>query len=59
MPKCDFNERASQLRHGSSPVNLLHITPFTKNTSRWLLLNISDAFFIKWFVFNKLMEFLY
>ena len=30
------------LRHGCSPVNLLHIsrTPFTKNTSRWLLLSI-------------------
>ena len=28
------------LRHGFSSVNLLHIfrTPFTKNTSRWLLL---------------------
>ena len=33
MPKCDFNKVA--LRHGYSPVNLLHIfrTPFTKNTS--------------------------
>ena len=31
------------LRHGCSPVNLLHIfrTPFPKNTSRWLLLNYS------------------
>ena len=30
------------VRHGCSPVNLLHIfrTPFSKNTSRWLLLNI-------------------
>ena len=29
------------LRHGCSPVNLLHIfrTPFLKNTSGWLLLN--------------------
>ena len=29
------------LRHGCSPVNLLHIfrTPFLKNTSRWLLLS--------------------
>ena len=28
------------LRHGSSPVNLLHIfkTPFSRNTSEWLLL---------------------
>ena len=33
--------RAISLRHGS-PVNLLHIlgTPFSKNTSRWLLLPI-------------------
>ena len=31
-------------RHGCSPVNLLHIfrTPFVKNTSRRLLLNVSD-----------------
>ena len=30
------------LRHGSSTVNLLHIfrTPFSKNTSKWLLLNL-------------------
>ena len=30
------------LRHGCSPVNLLHIfrTPFSRNTSGWLLLNI-------------------
>ena len=30
------------LRHGYSPVNMLHIfrTPFPKNTSEWLLLNI-------------------
>ena len=42
MPKCDFNKVAKQitLRYGCSPVNLLHIfrTPFTKNTSGWLLL---------------------
>ena len=42
MPKCDFNKVALQitLRHGCSPVNLLHIfrTPFPKNTSGWLLL---------------------
>ena len=31
-------------RHGCSPVNLLHIfrTPFVKNTSRRILLNVSD-----------------
>ena len=46
MPKCDFNKVAQNfteitLRHGCSPVNLLHIlrTPFTKNTSGWLLLD--------------------
>ena len=35
MLKCDF-----KLRHGCSPVNLLHIfrTPFYKNTSGLLLL---------------------
>ena len=46
MSMCDFNKVAKQsnfieiaLRHGSSPVNLLHIfrTPCTKNTSGWLL----------------------
>ena len=33
------------LQHGCSPVNLLHIfgTPFTKNTSEWLLLKILSA----------------
>ena len=48
MPKCvsikllcNFIEIA--LRHGCSPVNLLHIfrTPFTKNISGWLLLHIA------------------
>ena len=36
---CNFIEIA--LRHGCSPVNLLHIfrTPFPKNTSGWLLLD--------------------
>ena len=35
---CNFIEIT--LRHGCSPVNLLHIfrTPFSKNTSGWLLL---------------------
>ena len=39
---CNFIEIA--LRHGCSPVNLLHIfrTPFPKNTSGWLLLLIED-----------------
>ena len=37
MPKCEIT-----LRHGCSPVNLLHIfrTPFTRNTSGWLLLEL-------------------
>ena len=49
MPKCDFNLLKFidcnfieiTLRHGCSPVNLLHIfgTTFLKNTSGWLLLN--------------------
>ena len=45
MLKCDFNKLQSNfieiaLRHGCSPVNLLHIfrTPFPRNTSWWLLL---------------------
>ena len=40
MPKGDFKGEIT-LRHGCSPVNLLHIftTPFTKNISGWLPLN--------------------
>ena len=40
----NFNEIA--LRHGCSPVNLLHIfrTPFPKNTSGWLLLKLAVLF---------------
>ena len=48
MPKCDFNKAACNfveitLRHGCTTLNLLHIfrTPFTKNTSRWLLLPLT------------------
>ena len=48
MPKCDFNKVAASnfieitLRHGCSPVNLLHIfrTPFPENISGGLLLVI-------------------
>ena len=47
MPKCDFNKVASKfieiaLRHGFSPVNLLHIfrTPFPKNASGRLYLEL-------------------
>ena len=44
MPKCDFIE--IPLRHGCSPVNLLHIfrTPFLKNTFGWLLLQLDSIF---------------
>ena len=57
MPKCDFNKVA--LRHGHSPVNLLHIfrTPFLKNTSGRLLLQvgivISVAILFLFLVFMK------
>ena len=46
MPKCDFNKVAKQfqitLRHGCSPVTLLHIfsTPFPENISGRLVLDI-------------------
>ena len=47
MPKCDFNDVLCNfieitLRHGCSPVNLLHILriPFLMNTSWCLLLNL-------------------
>ena len=42
---CNFTEMA--LRYGCSPVSLLHIfrTPFSWNSSGWLLLNISDIIF--------------
>ena len=41
MPKLQSNFIEIALRHGCSPVNLLHIfrTPFPRNTSGWLLLN--------------------
>ena len=45
MQKCDFNEVAEiALRHGCSPVHLLHIfrTHFRRNTSGWLLLQGID-----------------
>ena len=44
ISKCDFNSNFIEitLRHGCSPVNLLHIsrTPFPKNTSGGLLLHL-------------------
>ena len=41
---CNFLE--TTLRHGFSPINLLHIfrTPFLKNTSGWLLLHLIVCF---------------
>ena len=52
LPKYDFNKVACNfieitLRHGCSPVNLLHIfrTPFPENISGGLLLAISLSFF--------------
>ena len=49
---CNFIEIA--LRHGCSPVNLLHIsrTPFPRNTSGWLLLEIG---FFKIRKFDRLL----
>ena len=48
--KCDFIEIT--LRHGCSPVNLLHIfrAPFSRNYSGWLLveLQLSSGIFVKW-----------
>ena len=37
------------LRHGCSPVNVLHIfrTPFPRNTSEWLLLNVFVVIFTR------------
>ena len=48
MPKYDFNKVAKQLRHGCSPVNLLHIfrTPFSRNSSEWLLLLLVPCIFL-------------
>ena len=46
MPKCElYNFIELALRHGCSPVSLLHIfrTPFPRDTSGWLLLNISSS----------------
>ena len=45
--KLQSNFIESTLRHGCSPVNLLHIfrTPFPRNTSQWLLLYSVNEFF--------------
>ena len=41
------------LRQGCSPVNLLNIfrTPFLKNISGWLLLNIENLYTLKYNIF--------
>ena len=48
-------------RYGCSPVNLLHIfrTPFSKNTSGWLLLNTLSCFFVFAFLFVYVKHWLY
>ena len=45
IPKSDFNFIEITLRHGWSPVNLLHIfkAPFSKNTSGGMLLNFAKT----------------
>ena len=45
MSKCDFNKVAKQLRHGYSPVNLVHIfrAPFPRNTTLALSLHCSKC----------------
>ena len=49
------------LQHGCSPVNLLHIfrTPFSKNTSWWLLLNvdITNTFIVLYMYVNLIMSY--
>ena len=49
------------LRYECSPVNLLHIfrTPFSKNTSVWLLLNTLSCFFVFAFLFVYVKHWLY
>ena len=47
------------LRNGCPPVNLLHIflTPFLKNTSRWLLLIFDVGFVGFWWFWNSDSDF--
>ena len=53
---CNFIEIT--LRHGCSPVNLLHIfrTPFSKNTSGWLFLKPLTTI-VRWSVKGRLQIF--
>ena len=46
LRRCSQNKVEIALRHGWSPLNLLHIftTPFRKNTYEGLLLNLSQCF---------------
>ena len=46
------------LRHGCSPVNLLHIfgTPFPRNTSGWLLLPFFIYHFLFRFIYKQLIN---
>ena len=61
MPKCDFNKVAYcslteiALRHGCSPINLLHMfrAPFYKNTYRGLLLHPLRLLEPYWFIFDS------
>ena len=64
MPKRYFDKVALQLieitlRHGCSPVNLLHIfrTPFLKNTSGWLLLSFDKCLYICSYLITFLSHF--
>ena len=53
--QCNFNKVAFQLRHGCSPVNLLHIsrTPFPRKTFGCLLLNYHYTFIVVLMVWNE------
>ena len=61
MPKCDLNKVAYcslteiALRHGCSPINLLHMfrAPFYKNTYRGLLLHPLRLLEPYWFIFDS------
>ena len=54
-----YNFIGITLRHGCSPVNLLHIfkTPSTKNTSGWLLLLIKAPFQLSYYTIMETLEY--